>query len=131
MPSFKNNPWFLFFGILLTLIGVFLALRVAFNFTAYNGRYPVYGVFPISFVASYPSLQTETDCLAPKTYYGPGGEVTSTPSADQMMQGKNDEDACLRSVAEQRLSSKTTDIAQTAFFLFLGLGILGVRRFVK
>lgn len=130
MSSFKNNPWFLFFGILLTLIGVFLSLRVAFNFVYYT-NYPVYGALPVSFTAVYPSLQTEADCLAPKTYYGPGGEISASPSADQVMQAKNDEDSCLRSVSEQRLSSKTSDIAQTAFFLFLGLGILGIRKFLK
>lgn len=122
----------LFFGLLFSLIGLYGALRTAYNLVAFS-KYPIEGAIPSNLLittgASY-GFQSEVDCTIPPPYYDFNGEPRE-PTEEEKMSQKQFQDSCFQRISEERERVKRSDISQSAFMLFLGLGLYYSRRKFK
>lgn len=119
----KAPAWITFAGVVLFLVGLYLAGRTAVNFLLFT-RYPTSGVFPIN-TGSPVSYQKEEDCDFSYYPQNPDRLLTDEEFAKEQM-AQNE--LCLASVREGRNQAKANDISQSLFFLFLGAGILASRK---
>lgn len=131
MTAFRNNSWILFLSILALLIGLFCLVRVGLNLTMFP-TYPVGGVFPIFQPSYLPTTVSESSCnTSSQVYYDAQGMPTSTPSEAEKAQSEQSEKLCVQNVVDTRNAVRGNDFGTTALFLFLGLSLLGIRRFIK
>lgn len=131
MTAFRNNSWILFLSILSLLLGLFCLIRVGLNLTMFP-TYPVGGVLPILQPSYLPSVVSESSCnTSSQVYYDASGMPTSTPSEAEKAQSAQSEKLCIQNVADTRNAVMWNDFGTTAIFLFLGLSLLGIRRFIK
>lgn len=124
----RMSSWMTFIGVVLLLLGVYGSVRTAINIYAFD-KYPQGGVLSINLSGQPPYYQKETDCNYPPTpSYAPDGKMIP-PSVEQAKIDAQNKANCLASVKDAREQAKINDIAQSALFLFLGLGILVSHRF--
>jgi hypothetical protein len=118
---------FLLVGLLLVLIGVYSGSRTAINTLALS-QYPTTGV--LSFLpCSYSYPQRESDCAPTGDYYDDEGNLRKPTELERA----NDEAykrTCLARIAETRAETRANDINTSIFFLFIGAGVLIVRKIV-
>lgn len=114
-------------GSTVLLIGIYCGARIGINTILFD-RYPTTGVLQI---ASYPMYgQREEDCSFTTPYYSFDGKPRTATEAEAKIESEQ-ANRCLSSVQETRKVAFIQDIATTAFFLFIGTGILIVNRLTK
>ncbi len=111
------------------LIGVFAAIRTVANIYVFPTAYPQAGALALSLGGQQPYYQKESDCNYPPTpSYDPAGKMIA-PSAEQTKIDGQNKANCLAGVKDSREQAKVNDIATSAMFLFVGFGLLVMRRF--
>lgn len=125
----KEHSWFDFFGVLFLLIGIYATAHTLFNIYALP-KYPQSGVLSLPIFASYtPSYGREQDCTYPRVYYDPEGKLRSA-NTEEKIQEEKEQGNCLSGITESREAARQNDIHQSAFFLFLGVGLLFGRKYL-
>jgi hypothetical protein len=120
--------WVTFLGIFMLLIGLFATVRTVVNIYVLP-QYPQSGVLAFSLGGTQTYYQRESDCNYPPTLsYGPDGKP-SAPSPEQNKIDEQNKANCLAGVKDNREQTKVNDIATAAMFLFVGGGLLFIRRF--
>src|SRR5689334_23364481 len=124
----EKTNWFTGIAVISLLIGIFTITKVAYNFGAYSSMYPGYGALPFSLASVPVYTQTEDDCNSMLSFPPSPGDPAAEDQEYQMKQAAYDKDNCFRSVRQQSNQAKNTDITLAAFFTFLGLGMLVLRK---
>ena len=75
-----------------------------------------------------PYYQRASVCTQTQPYYGQDGNIRQ-PNAEEQKQQNMTQENCLKGVTDAQQQAKVNDIGASAFFLFLGLGVLFSRRF--
>lgn len=127
--STHSHPWITFIGIVLLLIGIFASVRTLYN-TTMLAAYPQSGVLYFNMSGMVPYYQRASDCIQNQPYYGADGAVRES-SAEEKKQQMLTQENCLKGVVDTQAQAKTNDIGTSAFFLFLGVGVLLSRRFIR
>lgn len=131
----KNNvpSWMYFLGMLLFLMGIFGALRMAH--IEYRGvPYPSHGVLPATILAptSTFTFGRESDCDAyPTLYYELDGKTTRPATVDEKNLQEENTKRCVNGFNEDRAKQKQDDKNLSVFLIFTGLGLILSRRFVR
>ncbi len=123
------SPWITFIGIVLLLIGIFASARTIYNITVMP-TYPQSGVLFFNTTGMVPYYQSASDCAQTQPYYGQDGNVRQ-PSAEEQKQQNMTQQNCLKGVTNAQQQAKMNDIGTSVFFVFLGLGVLLSRRFLR
>lgn len=126
--SYSSHPWITFIGIVLLLIGIFASVRTLYNTTMM--AYPQSGVLYFNMSGMAPYYQRASDCIQNQPYYGADGAVRES-NAEEKKQQMLTQENCLKGVADAQHQAKTNDIGTSVFFLFLGVGVLLSRRFIR
>lgn len=121
--------WVTFLGVFMVLIGLFATVRTVANIYLFPAQYPQAGVLAFSIGGQQPYYQKETDCNYPPTLsYGPDGKPEA-PNPEQAKIDTQNKANCLAGVKDNREQAKISDIATAIMFLFVGAGLLVMRRF--
>lgn len=135
----KPNAWITFIGFLLLLTGVYASMRTAINFAVFP-KYPTVSV--LSFGMSTIYGPREEDCIVyppPFTDEITISSETSVMESKQIVeekkkmaedQAKKQQEACISATVQARNQTKVNDISQSLLFLFLGGGVLLVRKYL-
>lgn len=129
--------WMSFVGVLLFLMGVYGALRIA-HVELRKVPYPSAGVFPPTILTpnqNFSPFGRESECeIVPQVYYDyeTNGKMTVRPSTEEekLIAEKNMQ-RCIKGFDEDRAKQEQRDKTQAAFLVFVGSGLLFARRFVK
>lgn len=117
-----------FVAAILLLIGIYTSIRTAINLAAYD-KYPTVGVLSLNFFGMPPYMQREEDCFNPIPYYTNDGKFRQATNEEKEME-KNNQRFCVNSINAGRESTKSNDINTSLFFLFIGTGLLIVKKFL-
>ncbi len=121
--------WVTFLGIFMLLIGIFAAGRTVINMYLFPTQYPQSGVLAVNIGGQQPYYQRESDCNYPPTpSYDSSGKM-APPSPEQTKIDNQNKSNCLAGVKDTREQTKINDIATSLLFLFVGFGLLVMRRF--
>lgn len=121
--------WVTVLGVFMLLIGVFATARTAANMYLFTDRYPQSGVLSFSFGGPQLYYQRESDCNYPPTLsYGPDGKPAPVSAEQNKIDAQNKAN-CLAGVKDNREQTKISDIATAIMFLFVGAGLLVMRRY--
>lgn len=112
-------------------MGIYGSGRITLNIALLD-KYPPEGAIPSSLLTGttgsyiYP-YSKESDCKMIAPYYSVDGQPRSpTPEEEQF--NKENEGRCLAGIAEDRKKAKINDINQSAFLIFIGAGLLALRK---
>ncbi len=130
MTAYRNNSWILFLSITSLLVGIFCLARISLNLLIFP-TYPVSGVLPIFQPTYIPVSTPVSSCNMSQVYYDQQGMPTTTPSEAEKKQSEQSKEQCIQNIVETRNATLLNDLGTTGFFLFLGLVLLGIRRFIK
>lgn len=117
-----------FVAALFLLIGLYASVRIGINLNMYKNKYPTTGVLNLSLTGQPPFIQREEDCSNPMTYYTSDGKPRPATKEDKDSE-KVQQQVCINSVKATRDATKINDINTALFFLFLGAGLLIVKKF--
>jgi hypothetical protein len=124
-----------FIGMMFVLVGLYASVRTIINFTTFN-KYPTNGVLAVNlFGMPFYGGPNEADCeimpLDPYSYparLGPDGEVSSVSAKTIETQTETQKKSCIAMAMRSREEARASDVNTSAFFLFIGLGVLGSSR---
>ncbi len=141
----KPNAWITLIGFVLLLIGLYSSIRTAVNLIVFP-KYPTVSVLSFGSAGFYGPR--EEDCMI----YPPPftDEIVATGNTSinvgletieekkQLMeqkkmmedQAKKQQEACISGAVQMREQTKVNDISQSLLFLFLGGGVLLVRKYL-
>lgn len=111
-------------ALLFVLIGIFVGLRTISNLFLFT-KYPNSGA--LSFGQSYG--QKEEDCAYPQTYFDYEGKPRPATAQEKQI-STDQQEMCLKSVANSRHTTKVNDVSLSIFFLFIGLGLMIGKKYV-
>ncbi len=129
----KPNAWISLIGLLLLLVGIFGVLRITINVVAFE-KYPSAGIF--NFTNNNYSPREE-DCMSitnsfPFPVNPDGSTQKMTKEYEQIMLDQQQQQftSCVASAVSARDQAKVNDISQSLLALFLGVGVLMVRKYI-
>jgi len=128
----KPNVWITLIGFILLLVGIYGSVRTAVNIVALP-KYPSISVFTLGFMGGFYGPREE-DCVS-MPFYGidtinSGKSLTDEEKKNMKEQEKKQQESCISAAVQTRYQTKVNDISQSVLFLFLGGGVLLVRRYL-
>lgn len=135
VSSSRLNAWVTLIGLLLLLIGIYASGRTVVNLVAFQ-KYPTAGVLTFNFMGSGMYFPREEDCMmqVQMDIVPYPGETEATLSEEekslQKEQEKQQQEICLSGIVDARKQARVNDISRSLLFLFLGGGVLGLRKYL-
>ena len=129
----KPNVWITLIGFLLILVGIYGSVRTAVNIVALP-KYPSISIFTLGSMGGFYGPREE-DCLMGMGIFPPyptevGKSISEEDKKLMKEQEKKQQEACINSAIQAREQTKVNDISQSLLFLFLGGGVLLVRKYL-
>lgn len=108
------------------LVGIFASVKTLTNLLLFK-KYPTTGVLNMSFFGPPPYSQREEDCYYPQSYYTNDGKIRPA-TKEELENEKRTQQSCIQNVVVTREGTKNNDISVSIFFLFLGAGLIIVKK---
>lgn len=127
-PLFSVNigGLFVLIAAISLLVGIFASVKTVANVVMFK-KYPTTGVLNMSFFGQPPYSQREEDCYYPQTYYSADNKIRPA-TKDELENEKKTQEACLKNVVVARENTKNNDVSVSIFFIFLGAGLIIVKK---
>src|SRR5438046_2313971 len=121
----KVSDWMFFFGLLLTLMGVYGLIRVA-DINRRGVPYPLNGVMPATVLTPTTNygFTHESDCDPyPQLYYEADNKTLRQPTEQESGQAQQLKDRCVNEFNEDRSRQRQNDRNESVFLVFVGMGL--------
>lgn len=130
----RVTDWMFFLGLLLLLMGLYGELRIM-HVTSKGVPYPSAGVLPSNILFDRPNVGAfnhESDCNPyPQLYFENDLKTPRQPTMEESTQQEQLKMRCIDAFNEDRSKTLQYDRNQSAFLLFVGLGLIISRSLIN